>query len=74
MPTGTVIRDIIFANIREPELQRRVYKMLQAPKEVLRVVQAYERGVADQSKLKWLKAGRNIPLSRNKECEHEART
>ena len=61
-----LVRDIFIANIREPELQRRFYKKLRAPHEALREVQAYERGVADQSKMKSLKAGRDISTYREK--------
>ncbi len=38
-----LVRDIFIANIREPELQRRFYKKLRAPDEVLKEVQAFER-------------------------------
>ncbi len=64
-----LVRDIFIANIRELELQRRFYKKLRAPDEVLREVQAFERGVADQAKLKSLKAGRDLSPYREAKSE-----
>ncbi len=62
-----LVRDVFIANMREPELQRRFYKKLRAPEDVLREVQAFERGVANQSQMKSLKAGRDISPPREKQ-------
>ena len=62
-----LVRDVFIANMREPELQRRFYKKLRAPDEVLREVQAFERGAANQSQLKSIKAGRDMSPQREKQ-------
>ncbi len=61
-----LVRDVFIANMREPELQRRFYKKLRAPDEVLRDVQAFGRGAANQSQLESLKAGRHKTPLREK--------
>ncbi len=60
-----LVRDIFIANMREPELQRRFYKKLMAAEEVLCEVQAIERGAANQSQMKSLRAGRDTTPPRD---------
>ncbi len=54
------------AKMREPELLSRFNQKLRAPEEVLREIQAVERGVANQSQPKSLKAGKDLSPQREK--------